>query len=937
WERYWFRERSLLDLAIAHARPAGPAAPPADSAARPPRLVLLSGPAGIGKSRLLRELKHRLQLAGVRNLTGRCYEDGGVPFQPFVEVLRQLPRPPQLPPALRPILEQLVPSVRDAAGAECPAPAAERLGKQEFITGVADSLAQLAEGLRGVVFLEDLHWSDAPGVDLIDLMLRRPGMGPWLYIGSLREEEARSAPIGRLLEHHAGAPHLRHLRLEPLGVEQVTELIASMVPFADRPEGLSRLLAGRTEGNPLYLEELMQSLAEDGTLRRHAGGWIAESRTLESIRLPPSLASAVVQRVAGLPAGERAVAEVLAAFNRPAATGMLAAAAGIEGSRAVAAIEALERLRLVTLEATSAGARLAGLAHSRIREAIYKEIAADRRRALHLAVGAAIEAAHAGDLDPVVEELAHHFTSAAGGAGTDGAADDRARAADYCLRAAAKADALYYPQRQVQFLEQALEYLPPGDSARRLDALFQMTFTRANDLHDHEGALKTARVLCEEARRAGDVVHEAKGLREVSWSSGFLGDYAGALEAGRRGLALIRSQGGKHDEILSLNALGTLCARHTDHAEALAYFNEALAIAGATGDFRGRIIVLNNAAMNYLGMGDAPRALSFLEEAIATAREHAFSYTAHRYMANLGSARYESGRLQEAIRATEEAFDWSRDHFNLEVSLQCMENLGAFYSQRGLFDRGARFLEQARAACQEIGGGAGLLPVLDLLGSVHRELGRFREAKDCHREGLALARKLDSRVQEGFHLSGLANDLLHEGVLQAAEDSAREALLIGRDLKHQRICCQALCVQAQAAARRGDRKAMTVTTRALTRLDVRPLRFHERILVNLTLGRCALALGRPADAEREARAGLLAADQAGMREFQWRLNALMGDALAAKELPDDASRFYNTARDLIRQIASEIEDPAMRKDYENEETRLAVTSRSGDTGSAPPA
>ncbi|MBI1950654.1 MAG: serine/threonine-protein kinase PknK, partial [Acidobacteria bacterium] len=199
---------SLLDLATTHALAAAPAA-------RQPRLVLLSGPAGIGKSRLLRELKHRLQLAGVRNLTGRCYEDGGVPFQPFVEILRQLPRPSPLPPALRPILDQLAPSERGAA------PASERAGKQEFITGVADLLAHLAEGSNGVVFLEDLHWSDAPGVDLLDLMLRRPGAGPWLCIGSLRDEEGRSAPIGRLLERHAGAPHLRVLRLEPLGVEQV--------------------------------------------------------------------------------------------------------------------------------------------------------------------------------------------------------------------------------------------------------------------------------------------------------------------------------------------------------------------------------------------------------------------------------------------------------------------------------------------------------------------------------------------------------------------------------------------------------------------------------------------------------------------------------------------------------------------------------------------
>ncbi|HKB06894.1 MAG TPA: protein kinase, partial [Candidatus Polarisedimenticolia bacterium] len=283
-----------------------------------PRLILLSGPSGIGKSRLLREMKHRLQLAGIRNFTGRCYQDGGVPFHPFVEVLRQLPRPPEMPDELGSVVNQLVPP--EATGEPSPSGGsepAERIGKREFIRAVGDSLAHLAQGARGVVFLEDLHWSDAPGVDLLEHLVLRPGRGPWLYIGSLRDEEGRSAPIAALLKRLSTSTRCLRITLAPLNADQVTELLASMVPFGERPEGLARILAERTEGNPLYLEEIMKVLAEEGTLRRHDGSWVAESRTLEAIRLPPSLASAVAQRISALPANDRHVAEVLAVFNRP--------------------------------------------------------------------------------------------------------------------------------------------------------------------------------------------------------------------------------------------------------------------------------------------------------------------------------------------------------------------------------------------------------------------------------------------------------------------------------------------------------------------------------------------------------------------------------------------------------------------------------------------
>ena len=910
---------TLMQLATEHVLAA-------EADDRLPRLVLLSGPSGIGKSRLLRELKHRLQLAGIRNLTGRCYEDGGVPFHPFVEVLRQLARPPELPSELRAVVDQLVPPETPAGQGQPTGPGpAERLGKKEFIRAVGESLMHMAQGVRGVVFLEDLHWSDAPGVDLLEHLVLRPGRGPWLFIGSLRDEEARSAPIAALLKGLSGAARVLPVSLDPLNTEQVTELLASMVPFEERPEGLARILADRTAGNPLYLEELMKALAEEGTLRRHGRAWIAESRTLDAIRLPPSLASAVVKRLSALAAGERLVVEVLAVFNRPADAKSIALASGLDEKTVEDAIEGLNRLRLVALETEGDGRSVIGLAHSRIREAIYKEIPEERRRALHRAVGVAIEEAHASSIETIVEELAHHFTAAV----------DRARAADFCLRAARKANALFYPQRELQFLVQALEFLPEGDTARRFPALRDMSWTQANDLRDHEGAVRTGRLLRDEARKVGDRMYEAIGLRQISWSQGFMGDVRGALENGRRSLALARSAGNKEQQGFCLNVLGAIYATHGDHARAIECFNEARSIFEPIGEIVGLINVTNNAGLNYLGQGDAGKAAELLEKVLETARKHAMPSRYYRTLPNLGMARYETGDLQGAIRVIEEALAWGREHVYPEVIVQCLEGLGCMLMYQGRFDRALRCFEEQRAVMRETGNRSGFPVVFDFIGTIHRDLGRLEAAKEEHREGLDVARKYDSKIQQGYLLASLAADLLEEGALRPAEDSAREALTLGRALHHERICCYALCVLARSAASRNDRRPLAAAIRALTRIDARLLRYHDRLLVNLTLGRCALAAGRPQDAVREARAGLLSAEKAGMREFQWRLNVLMGDSLVAKGLPGEATSFYNAARDIIRQTTSEIEDPAMRKDYESDESRQTVVARAGEPGGIP--
>src|SRR5262249_37325409 len=145
-----------------------------------------------------------------------------------------------------------------------------------------------------------------------------------------------------------------------------------------------------------------------------------------------------------------------------------------------------------------------------------------------------------------------------------------------------------------------------------------------------------------------------------------------------------------------------------------------------------------------------------------------------------------------------------------------------------------------------------------------------------------------------------------------------------------RILAAAYCVLALAAATRRDRRAMALATRTLTRLDIKSLRIHDRLLFNLTLARCALASDRPGDAEREARAGLAIAEKGGLREYQWRFTALLAEAASSRGLPDEARALYNSASTLIGRIATEIENPTMKKDYEKEETRQEIAARAAD-------
>ncbi len=708
-----------------------------------PRVILVCGPSGIGKSRLLRELKHRLQIAGVRCLSGRCYEDAGVPFQPLVEVLRQAPKDARLPAETPSPLQQIMPASQAAGphGGAPPVVGGKPEHKTTFIFDLARSLEALAEETPGVVFLEDLHWSDALGIELLEHLILRRRPLRWLVVGSLRDDEAATSPVGALLERCGDLPRLRRISLRPLEPDQVTDLLASMVPFEERPARLAGLLAGRTGGNPLYIEEVMRSLAEKGALRRSGRVWIDESRSVDTFELPTSLTLVVARRLATLGPADRTVLEHLAVFNRPVTAAMLARAFGTDEAVAMTSVEALQRLRLVTLDAEREGPAVLDVAHSRLREVIYRSMPEDRRRALHVAVARAIEATHATSIDVVVEELAHHHD----------AAGDTGRAADFSLRAARKAEALFNFRRQEAHLQRALDLLQPGDPAR-VEALRELAMTRFRNLADYEGALGCARMLQEEARQAGNTLEEGTALRLQGSSLNCMGEHKAAIQVSRRSLVVARAVGDPSETVLSLNTLGTIHGRMGDHHAALGCFQQAQSIAEPIGDVKSIVTIMSNVGLSLMGLGKVASAQRALERMLALAKENDLTYQYHRNLPNLAITRQENGDLVGAISALESSFAWARERGALEMIAVQLAGLGVAYQQRGLLDRALRAFEEERALRRRLGDLNGQIQLYDFIGAVHRDLGRPALAEELHREGLERARHRGVRTQEGHLL-----------------------------------------------------------------------------------------------------------------------------------------------------------------------------------------
>ena len=457
--------------------------------------VLVAGEPGIGKTRLVEEVARGVTRSGGTVWWGTAYEGEGRAYGPITEMLDAYlhvadpTAAAQQLGATAGLVARLAPAVRDLVEITYAAPLAPDVERERTVDAILEFAAAVASTAPLLVVVDDAHWADASTVRLLRTLVRRSARLPVLVVVAYRDVDVdRGHPLADALAEWRRQSSVVRIALRGLDRDTVGELLGALVDRDDAPAALVSAISAETDGNPLFVREVILHLLEEGQIGR--GEW---SAPVAELGIPDGVSVAIGRRLSRLSEEANRLLAVASAFDAGFELGDVTAVAGLGEDAALDAIDAALAAQIVR---PADGFDRYDFVHALIRHTLWAQLNPSRQVRLHRAIAEQIEkrSGHNPDPDEAIA-LARHFHQSAALRGAE-------RGVGYAVMAADHAAARFAPTEEERAVAIALELLPAGDD-------------RSAALHER-GA--RAAILAQDWSRALD--HARQAVDEVATSKG---------------------------------------------------------------------------------------------------------------------------------------------------------------------------------------------------------------------------------------------------------------------------------------------------------------------------------------------------------------------------------------------------------------------------------
>ncbi|MGO9450300.1 MAG: adenylate/guanylate cyclase domain-containing protein [Candidatus Binataceae bacterium] len=548
-----------------------------------------------------------------------------------------------------------------------------------------------------MVIFEDLHWIDDDSRDVLDGLADSIGTARMLLMVNYRPEY-----------HHqwANKTYYTQLRLDPLGPETSGELLSGLVGDAAELKPLKEMIVRRTQGNPFFIEEMVQVLFDEGVLARN--GEVKLAKPLSSVRVPATVKGIIAARIDRLASAEKELLQTLAVIGKEFPLGLIRHASG-KSNAVLAPLLSNLQLGEFIYEQPAAPEPEYVFKHALTQEVAYESVLAERRKAIHERAAAGIEAIFAAQLDDHLDQLALHYSR--GG--------NVLKAIDYFERAAGRARVRSAYEEATRHLSAAIDLLmtlpDSRDRARREIALrvaYGMAFVTIHGFAapEIEQQARRSHELLKQAGESPEVLVLMSTLREIDSSRGH---FKSAAQIGSRMLA-IAEQTGSEDAIADACAgVASTEVWRGKFQDARAHFERALATYDRDIErylpLQGVAVIPGRCLLSWAlwALGYPDQAKRRIDEVQALARRLGRPYNTAFALQFAVAIEDFRGEVGEMRRQSEALIELSQEHGYPHWLASGKMSLGALIVEEEDFDLGIALMREGLVGTRR----SGMLPV----------------------------------------------------------------------------------------------------------------------------------------------------------------------------------------------------------------------------------
>lgn len=829
------------------------------------RFIHVEGEAGVGKSRLIGEVVRRMGQRGLVTILTICLSySREVPYMPWVDILRTLLDLPDqnaeahLREALAAIdAEEWAPLVGEMLGIPIPetsftAALTPQLRRQRLF----DTVWRLLEShipLPGLaIFIEDAQWADSASLDLLEAILPRLGDQPILLCAVHR-------PRQELVQQWQSWG--TYIPLEPLPAEDVAQLIANLLHTVDIPQELRAFIFQKSQGNPLFAQELVRTLQENNMVRQEEQQLVFEAPFDEHV--PDSIHNLIQSRIDRLPEQERRVLQTAACIGQTFSLDLLTAIYPYE--HVYQSLANLVERGLLLSESFSAVPTYT-FAHTLTQEVAHQSLSFSRRRILHRQIADYIERTSSED-PTVAAMLAYHFYEG----------EVWEKAALYAFRAGTMAQHEYANETAVAMFRRALKAIArqetqtPEMVALQFDVLTHLgaSLSLIGEYDDAMTVYRQAEDVLPHAfapserptRRAELFLYMAEVMEKQS-------EFDKALELVEQGLAVLQGASAAHVHAARLYRLG---------------------------------------AGIYHRLGANDKALAWCQRGLAEL-EHLDTHSSQRTRAHLlflmAEITRRFGHFEQAAELAHQSAQMYGDLEDIQGLSQAHITLGNVYFDLGHLDKAAHFYNEGMNLKKRIGDVYGVGVMANNLGEVYLYQGDFERAREAYQQSMQIWEQLESAFGRAVLHNNLAVVAIKQQKWQEAMQHLEASETLLRELGVEDLLAEVMRHKSECYFGMGRlAEAQAAAERSLHLARQQKMQLEEGIALRL-LGEIALHASRLPDAAHFLEQALAFLQDVESPYELAQVYAALSRLAAARKADDEARAYREQACALFEQVGA---------------------------------